>query len=90
MEKDNLQLKAQMTHLDVEVRCGREIEGKLKMELEEARTSLVKMTLSSKMIGIKLKPNVKQMLDLVNDETTSSSEKTTCIQEITSSYPHRS
>ena len=49
LEKDNLQLSAKMTHLDDEVRCVKDIKGKLKMELEEARTSLAKMTLGSDM-----------------------------------------
>ena len=49
LEKDNLQLHAKMTHLDDEVRCVKDIEGKLKMELEEARTSLAKMTSGSDM-----------------------------------------
>ena len=49
LEKDNLQLKAKVTLLDDEVRCVKDIEGKLKMELEEARSSLAKMTSSSDM-----------------------------------------
>ncbi|KAK1556602.1 hypothetical protein Q3G72_008555 [Acer saccharum] len=44
---DNLQLHAKMTYLNDEVRCVKEIEGRLKMELEEAISSLAKITSSS-------------------------------------------
>ncbi|KAI9162316.1 hypothetical protein LWI28_026047 [Acer negundo] len=60
LEKDNLQLHAKMTHLNDEVRCVKGIEGKLKMELEEARSSFAKMT-SSLDINDSLKVDIVAM-----------------------------
>ena len=83
-----------MILLDEEVKRVKGNEDKLKKELEEARMSLAKFTLSMEklntMLGCGKMPSDKKNLGFVDEEATPSSNKTTFVKEIVPKLPHQS